>query len=605
MSERQLKKSGPSPALKPAPKETPATAAPADGQLLQHGAAHSFSNMPLLGPPFVPGLQKETSSPHINIPQALASPATSLDPGTKAEMGQHFQFNFDQVKIHQDSAAAASAEQLHARAYTTAGHMVFGAGKYQPQSPEGKRLIAHELTHVVQQSQHPRLQDGFVSQPGDAAEREATRVADTVVSGHPLAMPPRLSAPSAPVMRDTGDDTATVAPPATTAAPALPTLGTAATTSPVASLSPRKEIQQQLTNEVTLMNNVQVIMDWVKSKTPASNASGDAADIVPGILSFGTAELFKNKPLMKKLKPIPKTEDELKATLDLMAFYGLISRPIYTSLSATEPEYLIHTDAKTQQPDTARFDKARKGVSDLKTKVEKLNKRPDSLSPLVETSVLPLSMAAGTQKEEVKPEKDAAAALSKLEQDLETLEKSGTDDEATQKKKADLQKKIVAAKEKLRKKQGFHTFAADVTNLLERLAKVNTSWRAGTYPNHSWGEFSADVFLQAGLVNVPDADPFSGMYWKRDVVNQFFDDLNSEAEKDDPDTGRFAWRAIYNDKPLAVDVNKKYGAGRVIHAPHHGPDGDKLHIHLDLKPVKQKLDSKSGFEIKDGRIVLP
>jgi hypothetical protein len=603
MSDRQLKKNGLPPVPAPAPKVAPATAAQEGAPLLQQGAAHSFSNMPLSGPPFVPAMQKEALGS--SVPQVLTSPGASLDPGIKTEMGQRFRFNFDQVKVHQDAGAAASAEQLQARAYTTEGHMVFGAGKYQPQLPEGRRLIAHELAHVVQQSQYPHLPEGTISQPGDPAEKEAARIADTVTSGHSLEMPPRLSAPSAQVMRDTGDDTATAAPPAAATTPAIPTFGTAKTTSPVATLSPRKEIQQQLTNEATLMNNVQLIMDWVKTKTPASNATGDAADIVPGILSFGTEELFRNKPLMKKLKPVPKTEEELKATLEMMAFYGLISRPIYTSLSATEPEYLIHTDAKTQQPDTARFDKARKGVTDLKTRVETLNKRPDSLSPLVETSVLPLEMAAGTQKEEVKPEKDAAAALAKLEQEMETLEKSGSDDEATQKKKADLQKQIVAAKEKLRKKQGFHTFAADVTNLLERLGKINTTWRAGTYPNHSWGEFSADVFLQAGLVNVPDADEFSGKYWKRDVVRQFFDDLNSETEKEDPVTGRFAWRAIYNDKPLGVEINKKYGAGRIVHVPHHGPDGDKLHIHLDLKPVKQKLDSKSGYEIKDGRIILP
>ncbi|WP_426667372.1 hypothetical protein ACPPVU_15215 [Mucilaginibacter sp. McL0603] len=168
-----------------------------------------------------------------------------------------------------------------------------------------------------------------------------------------------------------------------------------------------------------------------------------------------------------------------------------------------------------------------------------------------------------------------------------------------------LQAKIVKARERFRQAQGFHAFASDVTNLLQRLRKKNTSWKAGTYPGHSWGEFSVDIFLSANLVKVPDADEFSGDFWNRTTVRTFFDDLNSVAEEEDPTTGKFEWRAIYNDKPLAVDLNKKFGTGRIIHAPNHGPDGHKLHIHLDLRPIKQKLDSKSGYKInQEGRIEL-
>jgi hypothetical protein len=192
-----------------------------------------------------------------------------------------------------------------------------------------------------------------------------------------------------------------------------------------------------------------------------------------------------------------------------------------------------------------------------------------------------------------------------LTQELEALNSGGTDDEATQKKKVALQAKIVRAKEIFRQSQGFHTFASDVTNLLQRLRKKNTSWKAGTYPNHSWGEFSVDIFLSANLVDAPNIGEFSGNFWNHTVVNQFFDELNSVAEEEDPTSGKFEWRAIYNDVPLETELKTKFGAGRIIQAPNHGHDGHKLHIHLDLRPVKQKLDSKSGYKINQkGRIEL-
>ena len=63
--------------------------------------------------------------------------------------------------------------------------------------------------------------------------------------------------------------------------------------------------------------------------------------------------------------------------------------------------------------------------------------------------------------------------------------------------------------------------------------------------------------------------------------------------------------AIYNDKPLAVEINKKFGAGRVIHVENHGPAPDhKLHIHLDLKPTTLRWDATRGYKTEGERIKL-
>src|SRR5262249_14596619 len=78
-----------------------------------------------------------------------------------------------------------SAHAVGALAYTVGRQIVFGSGQYAPQSPAGRRLLAHELAHAVQQDRFwasvaPRLEVGAAD---TAAEREADRVADGVVAG--------------------------------------------------------------------------------------------------------------------------------------------------------------------------------------------------------------------------------------------------------------------------------------------------------------------------------------------------------------------------------------------------------------------------------------
>jgi hypothetical protein len=60
--------------------------------------------------------------------------------------------DLDNVRIHDDARAAASAQSIDALAYTSGNHIVFGAGQYQPRSDQGARLLAHELAHTIQQN---------------------------------------------------------------------------------------------------------------------------------------------------------------------------------------------------------------------------------------------------------------------------------------------------------------------------------------------------------------------------------------------------------------------------------------------------------------------
>lgn len=85
------------------------------------------------------------------VQQALATPGRPLEPRSRGVMERAFGHDFARVRIHTDSAAAASARSVAAHAYTVGDHVVFGAGRFAPDSARGLRLLAHELAHVVQQ----------------------------------------------------------------------------------------------------------------------------------------------------------------------------------------------------------------------------------------------------------------------------------------------------------------------------------------------------------------------------------------------------------------------------------------------------------------------
>lgn len=93
----------------------------------------------------------ETAAPPI-VDEVLRSTGEPLEPATRAFMESKFRHNFSEVAIHSDAIAAESAESVDARAYTVGRHIVLGGGQPPLRSVEGQSLLAHELTHVVQQS---------------------------------------------------------------------------------------------------------------------------------------------------------------------------------------------------------------------------------------------------------------------------------------------------------------------------------------------------------------------------------------------------------------------------------------------------------------------
>ena len=80
------------------------------------------------------------------------SPGEPLDASTRGFMESRFGHDFSQVRVHTDARAADSAKAIRARAYTAGYDVFFAASQFSPVSAEGKKLLAHELSHVLQQS---------------------------------------------------------------------------------------------------------------------------------------------------------------------------------------------------------------------------------------------------------------------------------------------------------------------------------------------------------------------------------------------------------------------------------------------------------------------
>ena len=182
------------------------------------------------------GAAHETSNVPDSVHHVLASSGRPLDASVRSFMEPRFGQDFSHVRVHTDSRAHESARAVGALAYTVGRNVVFGAGQYAPGTGDGRRLLAHELAHVVQQGgSAPVMQskeqsasqgDGgahqggqheaegtaapvghgggtlSIGRPGDSYEREADSIAEAVLQSS-APRPIRGAAASGLVQRTT------------------------------------------------------------------------------------------------------------------------------------------------------------------------------------------------------------------------------------------------------------------------------------------------------------------------------------------------------------------------------------------------------------------
>jgi hypothetical protein len=124
----------------------------------------------------------------------LGSPGQPLDSVTRTFMESRFGHDFSRVQIHADAQAAKSARAVNALAFTVGPEIVFDVGQYAPQAKEGRRLLAHELTHVVQQT-------GMAQAGGQSYQPDAQGMPSAYEAREGLNPSPNISSTSELVQR--------------------------------------------------------------------------------------------------------------------------------------------------------------------------------------------------------------------------------------------------------------------------------------------------------------------------------------------------------------------------------------------------------------------
>jgi hypothetical protein len=145
------------------------------------------------------------------VADVLSSPGDPLPSRTRSFLEPRFGHDFSGIRVHTDRRAAESAQAAGALAYTVGHHIVFGAGRFSPDTGSGRQLLAHELAHTIQQgSFRPGEVVRHLGADGDPSEVEAQQVARSVTgapeeSGDPSSTAPpqiaRTARGSTPVVR--------------------------------------------------------------------------------------------------------------------------------------------------------------------------------------------------------------------------------------------------------------------------------------------------------------------------------------------------------------------------------------------------------------------
>lgn len=159
-------------------------------------------------------LQDEESSPVLDV--VNSGGGQPLESGVRADMEARLGADFGDVRVHNDSRASESAQSVNAYAYTVGSNIVFQRDQYDPSSDAGRVMLAHELTHVIQQRSGPV--DGTpapggirLSDPSDHFERAAAANAERAMSAQTAVQRQEGETPAAQgafVQRDEGEEEA-------------------------------------------------------------------------------------------------------------------------------------------------------------------------------------------------------------------------------------------------------------------------------------------------------------------------------------------------------------------------------------------------------------
>lgn len=189
----------------PLPLPAPARGGPSRSTSASAGSAEDYERSEGLSaerPTGVSQLQSNQRLPGL-VQDVAHSPGQPLDVETRAFFEPRFGHDFSRVRVHSDAKAAESARAMDALALTVGNDVMFASGEFAPQTWPGRRLLAHELTHVVQQ-RFGTFQ-GSAAVPAESHEHEANKVANQIMLGGGSG-PQGFTASSVSVQRACGNE---------------------------------------------------------------------------------------------------------------------------------------------------------------------------------------------------------------------------------------------------------------------------------------------------------------------------------------------------------------------------------------------------------------
>lgn len=130
-----------------------------------------------------------------SVYETLTSSGQELDTETRTLMEPRFAYDFSHVRVHTDERAAQSAHEVDSLAYTQGSDIVFAQGQYAPETQEGKGLLAHELTHVVQQRDVNTQSSPVAGPENDSYEQQAERMSVAAMTNTSSTMAENFSGP--------------------------------------------------------------------------------------------------------------------------------------------------------------------------------------------------------------------------------------------------------------------------------------------------------------------------------------------------------------------------------------------------------------------------
>jgi outer membrane protein OmpA-like peptidoglycan-associated protein len=146
------------------------------------------------------GMRNDSAVPPI-VHEVLRSPGQPLDHETREFMEPRFGHDFGHVRVHTDARAAESTQVVAALAYTVGSHIAFAAGSFLPGTTTGRKLLAHELTHVVQQDSGAQDFGSLgVASPHSAAEGQAEEISKSIANSRRLGRVTKVGA-AAPLLQ--------------------------------------------------------------------------------------------------------------------------------------------------------------------------------------------------------------------------------------------------------------------------------------------------------------------------------------------------------------------------------------------------------------------